>query len=156
MVTTLNGLFESFVRLKEFPWAGISALAAIVALVFTARSIRQATRTRELQIFRDIFKDILKLQTELQTAAAEKQIDSEKFRVWFDSFLQTLEYFAFLWNHQLLGDRRLTAYFDTAVVHWYEAVFLIHATEEEKADGEPYAELKTLYKRLASKKGKRK
>jgi hypothetical protein len=139
------------VQLKALNWTALSASAAALGLLVNAWAIRQGRRTRELQLFRDIFKDILQQEKEIRSAA-QKGMTPAEMGVWRTTFCQTLEYFAFLWNHRLLKDHRLTGYFGTAVVHWYEAVFLLYATEEEKANDTVYLELKKLYKRLRKKR----
>ncbi len=141
---------ELLVHLDAVNWTAVSASAAAVGLLLNAWAIRQARRTRELQLFRDVFKDVLQQEKEL-LSAAQKAMTPSELGVWRTTFYQTLEYFAFLWNRRLLKDRRLTGYFGKAVVHWYEAVFLPYATEEEKTGDAVYPELKKLYKRLRKK-----
>ena len=139
--------YALLLQLSAVNWTAVSASAAALGLFINAWAIRQAWRTRELQLFRDIFKDILQQEKEI-LSAAQKGMTPAEMGVWRTTFCQTLEYFAFLWNHRLLKDRRLTGYFGTAVVHWYDAVFLPSATEEEKTGDAVYPELKRLYKRL--------
>ena len=154
MSEPVRSLCAGLSLLRDFPWGALSGVAATVGLLLTARAIVQAKRTRELQIFRDLFKDLLGLEKELLTAS-QQPMSSGAFRAWFVPFCQTLEYFAFLWNHRLLRDQRLTGYFEPAVARWYESVFLPLATLEEKTDAEVYPELKALGARLTAKKKSR-
>lgn len=125
--------------------ASISAVAASIALIFNRRAIREATRTRELQIFHDIFQEIKGLEEKQK----EYKTDNEK-KAWNSLFFNTLEYFSFLINKAYLSDRRILSFFEDAIAAWYEQIFLKRASKKEQEDEKVYPEVKKLYKTLKS------
>ncbi len=127
--------------------AAVSAIAAACGLFVNAWSLKQAKRTRELQIFDRIFGSIIHLEEKLHDAAASGAGPAVAL-AWRGTFLNTLEYFAFLVNREYLSDPRLAGFFSDAVEHWYKDVFLKEATRNEQTDPKIYPELKALYGKI--------
>lgn len=138
--------------LPNVNWTAVSVAAAAIGLFLNAWSIAQATKTRQLQLFERIFNDIRSLDEKLQSAAASGATVTI-IPGWRSVFLQTLEYLAFLVNKRLLKDCRLIDFFSGAVIHWYDSIFVAHASETEKTDPSVYPELKRLHTKLKKSQG---
>lgn len=127
----------------------IAALAAVVALIFTAVSWNKDRQARELQTIDELRKELMDLERELIEKYSEKSEDERK--KWDSLFFNTLEWFAFLINKNKLKDKELIGFFSGAIVNWYDDVFRIHAGQEVLEDPKQYEELKILYKKLRLK-----
>jgi len=138
-----------------FNWAAaISAIVAAGALGVNTWAVLQARRTREVQLFAQLFYDVRQQERQLLELKAETvggvagDRGRPKLEAWSTTFFQTLEYLAFLQNAKLIRNRPLAGYFDDSVLDWYERVFLTIASEEDRTNPERYRELKKLYDRL--------
>lgn len=130
--------------------AAISAVAAAIALVFNAVAVRQANRSRNLDLFDRIFASIAHLEERLQDTVANPATPSGNYVIlsWRGLLLNRLEYFAFLVNGRYLEDERLVGFFRETIIRWYEEIFLKLGDKSEKEDPKVYPELKNLYRRL--------
>lgn len=127
----------------------IAAIAAVVALFFTAISWNKDRQTRELQTIDELRKELMDLEREL-TEKYESKSESEK-KKWDSLFFNTLEWFAFLINENKLKDKKLVGFFSPAIITWYDDVFHAHAGKETLDDPKQYEELKKLYRKLRLK-----
>jgi len=123
--------------------AAIPGIIAAIGLLLTWKAIRESRRTRELQIFYTVFKDIKELeekQSNYQTA--------EQKQAWNSLFFNTLEFFSFLINRKMVSDERISEFFKDSVKAWYEQLFWKNSSPKERDDPGIYPELKELYKKL--------
>jgi cytochrome b561 len=126
--------------------SAISAIIAAIAVCFSAWSIRESRKTRNVQLFYNIFKDILALE-EKQKASMKK----EEKEAWNSLFFNSLEFFSFLINHKLLARDKTLTFFEDSITLWYEKIFVTQVPKEKQENPEKYTELKKLYKELAKK-----
>jgi hypothetical protein len=145
----LLNLTEAGLTLISASAAAISAFAAAIALSFNVVAVRQATRSRDLGLFHQIFTGIAQLEEKLQDAVASGK-GKDVFAPWRDQFLNRLEHFAFLVNNDYLHDAKLVHFFTEAYLRWYEEIFLKLASAEEKTNTRVYPELKALYAKLTN------
>lgn len=138
-------------RLKE--WSpliiAIPGVIAAIGLFFNWWAIRESRKTRELQIFYTVFKDIKQLE--------EKQPDyqtAEQQQAWNSLFFNTLEFFSFLINQKMVSDKRVAEFFGDSIKAWYEELFLKKLPKEQVDDPDDYTEFKTLYKKSTKRKHK--
>ena len=127
----------------------LSATAAAITLVFGYLAIREAKRSQELTIIDRVYDAITQLEEQFYDAVLSGNGETV-LPTWRGRFLNRLEYFSFLVNHNYLGDAKLVNFFSVAVVRWYEDIFDKLADQNEKADPQTYPELKALYAKLKS------
>ncbi len=127
--------------------ASLSALFAAVALILNTIAIKESRRTRELQTFYSIFKDLISLEAKqpehCKTANGKK--------AWDSLFFNTLEFFSFLLNEKFLKDPKVFMFFKDAIQAFYEQVFVKHIPDEKQRDPKIYPEFKKLYGRMKEK-----
>lgn len=142
----LNSIWNFFNDKPEV----IAALAAVIALIFTAISWNKDRRTRELQTIDELRKELMDLERELIEKYSTKSVDEKK--KWDSLFFNTLEWFAFLINENRIKDKTLVGFFSPAMIYWYDNIFRAHAGQKVLEDPAQYEELKKLYKKLRLKK----
>jgi hypothetical protein len=123
--------------------ATTSALFAGIGLFLNWWAIRQADKTRQLQLLNDVFQSIK--ETELTLYKEYKGSDQKAKKEWDSLLFNSIEQFAFLVNERYIKDKRISAFFDDAVIMWYEQIFLKHYTADEVGDAKNYPEFKKLY-----------
>jgi len=139
---------QSWIVLVSILVPTLSAIFAAVALILNTIAIKESKRTRELQTFYGIFKDLLSLE-ERQRQYYQTE-DGKK--AWNSLFFNTLEFFSFLLNEKFLKDPKVLVFFEDAVKAFYEQVFLRHIPDEKQRDAKVYPEFKKLYARTREKK----
>jgi hypothetical protein len=127
--------------------ASLSAVFAAVALILNTIAIKESKRTRDLQTFYGIFKDLISLEE--RQREYYKTEDGKK--AWNSLFFNTLEFFSFLLNEKFLKDPKVLLFFEDAVKGFYEQVFLKHIPDEKQRDVKVYPEFKKLYARIREK-----
>jgi len=120
--------------------------AAVVTLIFTAKSWNKDRETRELQMAEGIFKDLRELEREYYDKF-QKMTEEEKSQ-WDSLFFNTLEWFAFLINENKLKDKKIVDFFKPAIIEWFEDIFNVVYDASVKDDETQFEELKKLYKKL--------
>jgi hypothetical protein len=138
---------QSWIVLVSILVPTLSAIFAAIALILNAIAIKESKRTRELQTFYDIFKDLINLE-ERQRQYYETE-DGKK--AWNSLFFNTLEFFSFLLNERFLKDPKVLVFFEDAIRGFYEQVFLKHIPVEKQRDDKVYPEFKKLYRRIREK-----
>jgi hypothetical protein len=126
----------------------LCAIFAGVALVLNTIAITESKRTRELQTFYGIFKDLINLEEKQR----EYYLTEEGKKAWNSLFFNTLEFFSFLLNEKFLKDPKVLVFFEDAVKAFYEQVFVKHIPAEKQKDVKVYPEFKKLYARIREKK----
>ena len=121
----------------------ISATFAGVGLILNWLALRENNRTRQLQLLNDVFKSIK--ETELTLYDKYKNSDDKTKREWDSLLFNSVEQFAFLVNEKFIKNKKISSFFDEAVVMWYEQIFLKHYLEEERNNPKLYPEFKKLY-----------
>lgn len=128
--------------------ASLSAAFAAIALILNTIAIKESRRTRELQTFYGIFKDLISLE-EKQPEYCETA-DGKK--AWHSLFFNTLEFFSFLLNEKFLKDPKVFVFFEDAIKTFYEQIFAKHIPDEKQRDAKVYPEFKKLYARIKERK----
>ena len=123
--------------------ATLSAGCAAGSLIFNYLLIHESSKTRQLQLFENIFLEIK--NTERLLYDKYKKLDSNAKKEWDSLFFNTLEFFAFLINKKYLEDKKIIGFFDDAIVDWYERIFMEYH-KKDLDDPKIYPELKKLYK----------
>jgi hypothetical protein len=118
--------------------AGIS----VISLFISAWALGESKKTRDMQHFYNIFKDIIALEEKQKEYVAKGEKEA-----WNSLFFNTLEYFCFLINEKLLPERP-RRFFEDAIVQWYENIFVKQMPKEKQENPKKYTELKALYKKL--------
>lgn len=124
----------------------ISALSFVVSaitLLYTARAVNASRRATQLQVFDGIFRDIKHLDAEY---AAEFKGAKPNAR-WCQDFFNTLEYMAFLLNHNMILRRELTEFYRDAVFHWHKT-FADNVSRNDLDNPDFFPEFKKLYRTL--------
>jgi hypothetical protein len=126
-------------------WAVYISVAAaaisVISIFISAFALGESKKTRDMQHFYNIFKDILALEEKQKDYIAKREQE-----VWNSLFFNTLEYFCFLINQKLLPEKPL-AFFQDAIIQWYENIFLRVMPKEKLESPKKYPELKALYRR---------
>src|SRR3989338_3849994 len=130
----------------------ISALFAGVGLILNWLALRENNQTRQLQLLNDSFKSIK--ETEITLYKEYKNADQKTKREWDSLLFNSIEQFAFLVNERYIKDKKISGFFDDAVVMWYEQIFLKHYSEEEVNNSKNYPEFKKLYHSIKLKQQK--
>jgi hypothetical protein len=119
-----------------------AAVISLISLFVSAYALGESKKTRDMQHFYYIFKDIMALEGNLKT-----YIDRGEKEIWLNLFFGTLEYFSFLRNQKLLPEKPVE-YFKDAIIEWYEGVFMVHMPKEKQENPMAYPEFKALYKKI--------
>ena len=121
----------------------VSALAAAIALIYTSYQIRSDSKTKQLTLLQNVYSDIKDLEQRFYDKYEEQ--DEEKRQTWDYQFFNQLEWFAFLINKKKLKDKELIEYFKSAIIEWYEEIFLEHFDKDVIDDKDQFEEFKKLY-----------
>ena len=120
-------------------WA--SAIIALCAFLFATYTAWQADLSRQWEVFDRIYRRIVDLEEKFLTASAGG-ITSAAALAWRVSFLNALEYLAFLVNARHIRDPQLKKYLESPVLVWYATIFLNYASSEDVTNPDVYRELK--------------
>ena len=126
----------------------VTALAAVAALVYNARTYSRARTQQQVDICTRLFLEIRGLEKDYYLLFADKS-EQERSR-WDSLFLNTLEYFSFLVNRGHLEDKAMVEFFGPAFVEWREVILRRHVQGWE--DPHKYEEFKELCRRYESHK----
>jgi hypothetical protein len=135
---------------KEIDWAvtvqalasPVSAIAAAVALFLNWIATKNNTKTRELDIFYKVFKDVQELQDTYYKDYADKT--DAQIKNWLSIFFNAQECMAFLINKKhLTGDFK--DFYKEGFITFYKQIFMVKADTAEKEDPIQYPEIKKLY-----------
>lgn len=139
-------------RVIDLDWNTIANIAttgmvlvAVLALFFHRKALLEEKKTRELQVFDNVFIHIRDLEEKFYVEYYEAPEETRKN--WDSLFFNTIEYFSFLVNRKYLSDKQLAQFYEGALKMWYEEIFLKHASQEER-DEKIYPEFKKLYRAL--------
>lgn len=128
--------------------AAFSLVISVGALIYTAKSVNAARRATQLQIFDGLFRDIKRLDAEYQEDFKSKGIQPTKR--WRDEFYNTLEYMAFLLNHELILRKEMDDFYKDAMIHWHDR-FTEAANKDDLAKSDYFPEFRRLVYRLSPK-----
>lgn len=128
--------------------ASFSAAAAILSVILNIHVLSQAKRNNELALLDRIFSGIVELEIRLYDSMEAGERKEQSFFRWRGLFLNRLEYFSFLVNHNHLTDESMVAFWGDAIICWYREIFLKHTKDADLTDPKLYPELKSLYARL--------
>src|SRR6266849_10617576 len=99
-----------------------SALFAAIALAINAYATWQAKLSRELQVFDRVYSNITRLEEkvhDLSVGSAEPDYKTRAAIAWRGSFLNAIEYLAFLINTgRYLQDPAFLDYISESVISW--------------------------------------
>jgi hypothetical protein len=123
----------------------ISAAISVLSLIISSYALGESRKTRDMQHFYNIFKDILALEEN-----QKEYIGKGEQEAWNSLFFNTLEYFCFLINEKLLPERP-RRFFEDAIIQWYENIFVKQMSKEKQENPKKYPELKALYIQLKKK-----
>ena len=123
----------------------ITALAALTALIFNYRALKEAIRSRNIATFQSLFFNLRDLEEKYYKEYRGKS--NTETKQWLSLFFNTLEYLAFLVNNHLLTEK-LAKFYDDAFVGYYKGIFIPAASPEQQNDPTRYEEMKKLYSKL--------
>jgi len=121
----------------------VSALFAGIGLILNWLALKENNLTRQIQLLNDSFKSIK--ETEITLYKEYKNADQKTKREWDSLLFNSIEQFAFLVNERFIKNKKISGFFDDAVVMWYEQIFLKHYSKEEVNNIKNYPEFKKLY-----------
>lgn len=123
--------------------AALSAGFAGFCLILNYQSIRENNTTRQIQLLNNMFKDI---QENAKILFKDyKNADLENRKKWDSLLFNSIELFAFLVNEKFIKDKKISGFFDDAIVMWYEEIFLKHYSKEDIGSSKIFPEFKKLY-----------
>lgn len=123
--------------------ATVSATIAGIGLILNWLALRENNITRQIQLLNDTFKSIK--ETEITLYEKYKNSNSKTKKEWDSLLFNSIEQFAFLVNEKFIKNKKISGFFDDAVIMWYEQIFLEHYSKEEISDEKNYPEFKKLY-----------
>ena len=123
----------------------MSLVVSAVALVYAAKAVNASRRAIQLQIFDGIFKDIKRLDAEY--IAEFKGKGTKPNARWCHDFFNTLEYMAFLLNHNMILRNELHDFYRDAAIHWHKT-FADNTSKKDLDNPDFFPEFKKLYRRL--------
>ena len=129
----------------------VTATAAVTALFLNWLATLNNTKTRQLQVFYQVFKDVQDLQDKYYKGYPTGADDSDdnKIRNWLSIFFDSQECMAFLINKKHLeGDFK--DFYKDGFITFYEQIFTVKANPVEREDPKQYPEIKKLYVTLTS------
>jgi hypothetical protein len=121
------------------PWA--SAIIALGAFVCAAQTAWQTNLSRQWEVLDRAYSRIVDLEEKFLNASASGTTSGAAF-AWRASFLNALEYLAFLVNTRHIRDPQLKEYLEKPVLVWYDTIFLKYAQSDDVRDPDMYRELK--------------
>ncbi|MDD2665419.1 MAG: hypothetical protein PHD13_01365 [Methanocellales archaeon] len=134
----------------------ISLIAVVFAssvaglgLILNGIALIENSKTRQLQLLNEVFRSIK--ETELELYKDYKNKDQETKREWDSLLFNSIEEYAFFVNERFIKNKKISGFFDDAVVKWYEQIYLEHYSKEEIEDPKNFPEFKKLYKSIKSK-----
>ena len=106
-------------------------------------------RVRQLQLLSDSFKNIKETETRSEKY---RNSNDETIKEWDGLLFNSIEHFAFLVNEKFIKNKKISGFFDDAVVGWYEEILLEHYKDEEEVNNPKiYPEFKKLYNSIKLK-----
>jgi hypothetical protein len=108
--------------------AAAALVAAAGSLLYTVKGVNAARRATQLQVFNVIFGTICALDKRytVEFKSQNKKPSDE----WCDEFFNTVEYLAFLLNHNLVLRQELFDFYKDAVRHWYTTFASVQQTSD--------------------------
>jgi len=129
--------------------AVISALFAGIGLILNWLALRENNITRQIQLLNDSFQSIK--ETEITLYKEYKSANSQTKKEWDSLLFNSIEQFAFLVNEKFIKNKKISGFFDDAVIMWYEQIFLKHYSDDEINNPKNYPEFKKLYHKIKLK-----
>jgi hypothetical protein len=127
----------------------ISAIFAGIGLILNWLALRENNITRQIQLLNDSFKSIK--ETEVMLYKEYKNADQKTKKEWDSLLFNSIEQFAFLVNEKFIKNKKISGFFDDAVIMWYEQIFIEHYSKEEVNNPQNYPEFKKLYHKIKLK-----
>ncbi len=121
----------------------VSAAAATIGLIYAGYQISSDNKTKQLTLLQNVYSDIKELEQRFYDKY-EEQNEEEK-HTWDYQFFNQLEWFAFLINKKKIKDKNLIEFFKSAIIQWYEKIFLVHFDKDVIDDKDQFDEFKKLY-----------
>jgi len=125
--------------------AGIYA----TALFYTIVTIRRNKRLDQITLSDRIFSELRELDRELAKIPPGPQYDDARSQA-YSRIFSALNYFSFLINQKMIGDRWLLEYMKPVLIRYYEETFLKNAFSVER-DSNSYQQFKKFYFKLKKK-----
>lgn len=129
----------------------LSAIFAGIGLILNWFALRENNVTRQIQLLNDSFRSIK--ETEMTLYKEYKNADQKTKKEWDSLLFNSIEQFAFLVNEKFIKNKKISGFFDDAIVMWYEQIFLKHYSDEEVNNPKNYPEFKKLYHSIKLKQG---
>lgn len=127
----------------------VSAIFAGIGLILNWLALRENNITRQIQLLNDSFKSIK--ETEIMLYKEYKNADQKAKKEWDSLLFNSIEQFAFLVNEKFIKNKKISGFFDDAVIMWYEQIFIEHYSKEEVNNPKNYPEFKKLYHKIKLK-----
>ena len=129
--------------------ASASAIIAGIGLILNWFALRENSKTRQIQLLNESFKSIK--ETEIMLYEKYDNKDQKIIKRWDSILFNSIEHFSFLVNEKYIKDKKMTEFFDDAIVSWYEQIFLKPYSDEEVKNPKSYPEFKKLYNSIKLK-----
>jgi len=131
---------------------GISILIALGSVVFaffawkiSKKNVIENEKTREFSIFNSVYGYVYDLLNKIHFG---KLSDDEK-EGWDDVLLNTLEYYSFLVNHDVIQEKKYATFYDDMVIQYHEEI-LVKLHPDQYKDPKQFEELKKLYLKITN------
>jgi len=128
----------------------VASIATIIALVCTIKSLRNNSRSREVDVFSRIYREITEKESEFQEVhrrineSQDKAQAEQDFKNWLNRFFNSMEYIAFLANNGYVPSS-LIAFLKPTFNQYFEGIFLTYANTIQKNGKDEFAEMKKFY-----------
>lgn len=146
----------------EWVISAIAALAAVVALWFTANSFIRLRKTEQVRLSESILKDIRNSIKDYDIISFDnvKNPDEIKTRLrkldrYLDNACETLNWYCKLIEIGEINDKRLVEYFKRIIVKWNDEFFIKHVGVDIISSGR-YPSLTRIYLRYTREEDKSK
>jgi|SRR5215217_2040204 len=143
MSTTFSDVL-SFVQI-------LAGLATLGGFYFTYKAFQRVGKTEQIKLADKINESLLKLDEKMDEI---EDRDEDAIALWDSRRLNTLEWYSFLVNEDLITDKKIQKYFEEAVITDFKEYFLENEdiTDEKRNNTKIYPELRKLYNKLTTER----
>jgi hypothetical protein len=139
--------------LNEWIISLVAALAAVIALVFTAKSFIRLRKTEQIRLSESILKDVRSsvkelniLFSEIGSNTEQDSITKRKLYRFLDHTAETLNWYCFLIDIGEVNDQPLVDYFKRTIIKWHDDLF-VNDIGVEIISGEKFPYFNKVYLR---------
>jgi len=132
---------------------GLSVLIALGSVLFaffawkiSKKNVIENEKTREFSIFNSVYGYIYDLLNKIHFGKLN-EVEKEG---WDDVLLNTLEYYSFLVNHNVIQEKKYATFYDDMIIQYHDEILVKHHPDQYK-DPKQFEELKKLYLKINKK-----